>query len=668
MKHNVLFLGIATAMLASCTIQEDLRAPAARDDVKFYASFEQPAEAGTKVFVNENLYLRWNANDLVSIFNKNTYNQQYRFLGENGANAGEFAKVESAEFVTGNAIDHVVSVYPYSSGTTISESEEIQFTFPEEQFYRSGSFGIDANPMVSVSVDNVLQFKNVGGYLTFSLYGDGAVNSITLQGNKNEKISGMATIEMPVDGVPSVKMHYNSSPNISLVLTFRNPVALIPQEDSPLEFWFVLPPTKFSQGFTVTVNTDKGTFKKSTNKEITIERNRISRMAPMKIEASTAPELVFEDPAVEALCLEWWDFDTNGKLTYEEAAAVTDLGSVFSRNESIVTFNELQYFTGLTEIAAGAFSQCSNLTSVKFPESLTTIGRSAFSGTALTSLEIPASVTEIDSEAFIYISGLTSIRVEKGNPVYDSRGGCNALIVTETNDLLRGCSTTVVPSTVEILHQYCFSGDTGITSFDIPSGVTTLGGLAFGECVNLTSVTVPASVASIAPAPFHKCDNLTSIVVDPNNPTYDSRDGCNAIIETETNTLIAPCRTTVIPESVTRIGQEAYGDNGYLEGDYVVPEWISFIGQVAYTGCKFVSITLPAGLKEMGVLPISYNKELNTLICNAPEPPVCTFGQYVWPFEGNGPEFKIYVPAESVEAYQAAAGWSHYADKIFPIQ
>lgn len=76
----------------------------AKDDVEFYASFEQPGEDGTKVYANEDLLLRWNADDRVSIFNKNTYNQQYQFTGETGDNAGGFRKVDTDEFVTGKEI------------------------------------------------------------------------------------------------------------------------------------------------------------------------------------------------------------------------------------------------------------------------------------------------------------------------------------------------------------------------------------------------------------------------------------------------------------------------------------------------------------------------------------------------------------------------------------
>ena len=87
----------------------------------------------------------------MSIFNHLTFNQQYRFIGETGDNAGGFNRVKYAEYVTGNPIDHVVSVYPYREDTRISEDEAITVTLPAEQAYARNSFGLEANTMVSHS-------------------------------------------------------------------------------------------------------------------------------------------------------------------------------------------------------------------------------------------------------------------------------------------------------------------------------------------------------------------------------------------------------------------------------------------------------------------------------------------------------------------------------------
>ena len=283
MKRTALYLGIATALVASCSIQkEDIKTPQ-QDDVIYYASFEQPAEEGTRVYANEDLFLRWTADDRVSIFGKNTYNQQYKFLGETGDNSGGFSKVDGAEYVTGNPISHTVSVYPYQGSTKITEDEVLTVTLPAEQHYAENTFGLGANTMVSVSEDNFLQYKNVGGYLVIKLYGEGvSVSSITLKGNNSEKLAGNATVSMPVDGDPSVSMASDASTEITL--TCETPVQLGATAEEATRFWFVVPPATFSNGFTITMN-DKsgGTFEKSTSKSIAIERNNLSKMAPMEV-------------------------------------------------------------------------------------------------------------------------------------------------------------------------------------------------------------------------------------------------------------------------------------------------------------------------------------------------------------------------------------------------
>ena len=401
--------------------------------------------------------------------------------------------------------------------------------------------------------------------------------------------------------------------------------------------------------------------------------------------------LTFADSAVEKICVENWDTNEDGYLSYTEAAAVTDLGTIFNGNTEITSFDELQFFTGLTSIPDDAFKSCKNLSSVVlpgsvtaigksafngckvlgnvvFPASLKTIGEAAFSSCAFTTLEIPAGVTEIGKDAFNYISGLTSIVVDSANSVYDSRNSCNAIIETETNDLLRGCASTVIPESVTSLHAYAFCGVAGVPFIDIPASVKTLGNHAFGEMPDLTSVYIPATVTSIGVGLFRVCSKLTSIVVNSDNAVYDSRNNCNAIIEKETNTLIAPCKTTVIPSTVKAIGESAYGDNDFLVGEFVIPEGITSVGQTAFTGTLLESIILPSTLKEIGIFAFGYSKKLKSVTCLAETPPTCIWGLILYPFEGNDSDFKIYVPAGSLEAYKSADGWSTHPELLNAIE
>ena len=189
---------------------------------------------------------------------------------------------------------------------------------------------------------------------------------------------------------------------------------------------------------------------------------------------------------------------------------------------------------GVTAIGDYAFEDCTSLTSVEIPSSVTEIGNSAFEGcSSLTSIVIPESVTKIEYGAFDGCSSLTSIVVKEGNSVFDSRECCNAIIETATNTLIKGCNSTI-----------------------IPSNVTKIGESAFQDCTSLTSIVIPESVTKIEYGAFSGCTSLTSIVVKEGNSVFDSREGCNAIIETATNTLIKGCNSTIIPSSVTEIGEK----------------------------------------------------------------------------------------------------------------
>ena len=205
----------------------------------------------------------------------------------------------------------------------------------------------------------------------------------------------------------------------------------------------------------------------------------------------------------------------------------------------------------VTTIGESTFSYCSALTSITIPNSVTTIGdRAFFRCDALTSITIPNSVTCIGEDAFLGCSALTSITVSKDNPVYDSRDNCNALIETATNTLILGCENTVIPNSVTTIGEDAFYECYALTSITIPNSVTTIGDGVFWDCDGLTNVTIPNSVTTIGHDAFYGCDALTSITVSKDNPVYDSRDNCNAIIETATNTIILGCKNTVVPDGV----------------------------------------------------------------------------------------------------------------------
>ena len=258
-------------------------------------------------------------------------------------------------------------------------------------------------------------------------------------------------------------------------------------------------------------------------------------------------------------------------------------------------------------IGEGAFYECAGLTAVSIPEGVTSIGGLAFSYcTGLTSMTIPAGVTRIEDNAFSYCSELTSVA--------------------------------------------------------IPEGVTSIGVWAFAEC-GLTSISIPKSVTSIGEGAFFGCIGLTAITVAEGNTAYDSRNECNAIIETATNTLIAGCMKTAIPESVTSIGVWAFAMCGELTS-ITFPEGVTSIGDRAFSDCiDLTSVTLPAGVTSVGEGAFAACEELKDFYCYATTVPSTDPSAFELTPTSDA---TLHVPASAVEAYKSDEVWGQFGT-IKPI-
>ena len=286
MKNRIFLFCLLAALAVSCVKDQQETIQMTTGDQEFYATIEEVGEPDTRVYANDQLRVRWDAGDHISIFNKTTYNQEYAFQGETGDNSGSFKKVPNDDFFTGNDLDYIYAIYPYQESTRISDDGELTITLPAEQSYRENSFGLGANTMISVSEANELHFKNVGGYLLLKLYGEGvSVSSITLKGNNGEKLAGKATVTIPLNGAPNVTMASDATTEITLCC--ETPVQIGATADESTQFWFVVPPMTFEKGFTVTVKDNMNcSFEKSTTKSFEIGRNKLARMSPLKVELS----------------------------------------------------------------------------------------------------------------------------------------------------------------------------------------------------------------------------------------------------------------------------------------------------------------------------------------------------------------------------------------------
>ncbi|MDY5935369.1 MAG: leucine-rich repeat domain-containing protein, partial [Oscillospiraceae bacterium] len=381
-----------------------------------------------------------------------------------------------------------------------------------------------------------------------------------------------------------------------------------------------------------------------------------------------------------------WTLYDNGKLVISGTGKMRDYGfyvnsfSPFYYKESLFkevvieegvksignyTFYKCRNFTSISipdsviSIGVGAFIDCNGLESIKvdekntvydsrencnaiiktetnelisgckntkIPDNVTSLGNSAFSGCSdLTCINIPASVTSISSSAFDWCSGLENIKVDENNTIYDSRENCNAIIKTETNELISGCKATVVPDGVKSLGDFAFDGCSGLTSINIPAGVTSIGNYAFGWCSGLTSINIPDSVTNIKDYAFIKCSGLTSInisdrVTSIGKSAFRECGGLISInipdgvtsIETYTFNECSGLTSIKIPDSVTNIGSYAFENcPNLLITNF--PESLETIHYTAFKDCTKLNNytgTISCGIKALcGGITVALNNK-----------------------------------------------------------
>ena len=200
---------------------------------------------------------------------------------------------------------------------------------------------------------------------------------------------------------------------------------------------------------------------------------------------SADPNVIqFEDALVKAICITNWDTDGDGELSYEEAAAVTTIGTEFN-GKGIFAFDELQYFTGMTSIPSSAFSDCSELLSIKLPDNIISINDTAFARCqSLREIHIPASIESIGTRVFYYCQSLREIHIPAntesiGNGAFES---CTKLTTVTFG---KESKLRTIAGSYGNSSSYCYG--------------------TFMSCQNLSAIEIPASVETIEAAAFHNC-------------------------------------------------------------------------------------------------------------------------------------------------------------------
>ena len=318
-------------------------------------------------------------------------------------------------------------------------------------------------------------------------------------------------------------------------------------------------------------------------------------------------------------------------------------------------------------IGVGAFMECTNLRSVNLSNSVTSIEWYAFGGcTGLEEIHsLSSKPATIEEDAFtgysatLYVPGGAKDAYEKaaywkkftniveivdkdleftitseedatvavsdytGNsssvtiPSHCTIDGKRYTVTSIGESVFSGCTSLTsieIPNTVTSIGDYAFRSCSGLTSLEIPNSVTSIGYNAFVLCTGLKSIEIPASLTNIENSAFSSCSGLESIVVAEGNTVYDSRNNCNAIIETATNTLLQGCQNTTVPSSVTGIGHSAFYLCTGLKSIEIANS-VTTIADYAFGYCEgLTSIEIPNSVTSIGISAFQNCTNLSSVV------------------------------------------------------
>ena len=692
-KYIAALAGLALSLSACQDLQEkDFMKTTA---LTLTASVEQPV--GTRTLIAGDSQVWWEKGDEIKVF---AGTKSARFVTDltSPAATADFTGSLDGAWTEGSPL---WAVYPFSEGAVL-DGETLAVELPAVQVARAQSFAKGMNLSVARTTSSSLHFYNVGGGLCFTLTQEG-ITKVVFEGLNGETLAGKVKVAFQ-----------DERPVVQEVSGGSTAITLAAPEGTTLEkgvwYYIVALPGALEKGFTLTFYKGTAVAKKTFAKAVTVKRSIFGEVRDADEGASFIPDtdenIRFKDAKVKEIVVRYFDTGKDGELSYKEAAAVQsffvdealtradgDKVSVFAGTD-IETFDEIIYFTGLTKIEDGAFAGCTQLTSITIPANITEIGANAFKGcTGLQSITIlsetpptigegafadtndcPIIVPVGTTDTYVAAWGEYAPRIEGSQPdneiwytstdgqvvLPDNTGAFGAnFLSNEYND---GKGVLRFDGPVTKVGEGAFLNCGTLREAILPKTVTTIGDGAFYNAAGLERVHIPKLVSSIGVQVFQKASSIARITVDPENVTYDSREDCNAIIHTATNTLVVGCKNSFIPNNIKRIGDYAFVFCADLT-EITIPESVETIGISAFNYCEnLTSVSIPSSVTSLGAYAFNSCTSLSgvTIYCQTPP----EIGRSCFQ---NGPSYPIYVPTGLVETYKTAEGWSDYAKRILPM-
>lgn len=612
MKKLLTFL-LAVMAFAACTNNDVEEATASRKQIsdKIHVGFEREIDE-TRVQLDGEGRIVWTEDDRISVFYYSTDNLQWAFQGKTGDRSGSFAHV-SGEIGSQNLSDIIVA-YPYQSDLELYPNEsQIRFNLATFQNYLEDSYDVSGNVMVACGQSRNFMLRSVCGWVKVQLTGENkAVRGLHLLGNDGEQVAGDAYVDYKTMTMlcAAESDHYSDADTVHEDVYINCEPAVWLDSEEPTAFYFALLPQEFEKGITVTVEFSDGSSLELVREEpLTVNRNHIVPMGVVSTDEKE--EIVVENNQIVLALADGEEFDLT---TMDLSAFDVDLMEIDYLTTDYAC--RLTFSGDITHIGDFAFGGCNAIKEAYLPDSLETMGVGVFA----------------------MCPNLSAIHSKYSTP--DKR----AVVIDDT--LVAFASADVADYTINFakhVGDYSFMGCTELIDVTFSDGVETIGAWSFRDCLNLETAYFGNDVQTIGEGAFYNCPKITfygkfSTSGGDSNNIQDGDGNFAGVVTPPADGNVNLGNSTGVVEGAMQ--------NSVLVTRLTIPESVKSISAWAFDGCV----------------------NLKTVICEPMVPPTAIFSDGVWAaFDNNAEGRKFYVPAESVEKYKTAEGWSDYAEWIFPL-